>query len=63
MVFRNSGFAGATVLIRLALSAPPYVNSGLAVASMLFALGLLVAYNRFRAPEEQAAAAVPKHRD
>lgn len=61
VVFRNSGFAVATVLIRLALSAPPYVNAGLAVASMLFALGLLVAYNRFRAQEAQGAEHGTKH--
>jgi hypothetical protein len=50
VVFRNSGLAVATVLLRLALSAPPYWSAGLGVASSLFALGLAVACNRF-APE------------
>jgi hypothetical protein len=44
-VFRNSGFAVATVLVRLALVAPAYLNSLLAVASAAFALLLLVIYN------------------
>lgn len=52
IVFRNSGFAVATVLIRLALAAPPFVNSALAVAAMAFALVLLVAYNRLGNLEE-----------
>lgn len=47
VVFRNSGFAAATVLMRLALTAPPYVNAVLGVGSALFALGLSVAYNVF----------------
>lgn len=47
VVFRNSGFAVATVLIRLALIAPPPVNALLGIASALFALGLTEAYNTF----------------
>lgn len=47
VVFRNSGFAIATVLIRLALIAPPPVNVGLGIGAALFALGLTVAYNTF----------------
>jgi len=46
VVFRNSGLAVATVLLRLALSAPPYLNAGLGCAASLFALGLTLAYNR-----------------
>lgn len=45
VVFRNSGFAAATVLIRLALTAPAYVNAVLGLAAALFALGLSLAYN------------------
>lgn len=44
-VFRNSGFAVATVLVRLALVAPPYVNALLAVAAAALALLLLLIYN------------------
>lgn len=47
VVFRNSGLAVATVLLRLALSAPPYWSAALGVAAALFALGLAVACNRF----------------
>lgn len=47
VVLRNSGFAAATVMIRLALSAPPYINAVLGLGSALFALGLSVAYNAF----------------
>jgi len=47
VVFRNSGFAIATVLIRLALIAPAPINALLGVSSALFALGLTVAYNAF----------------
>ena len=46
-VFRNSGFAVATVVVRLALTAPPYYNVLLGVGAMAFAIGITVAYNRF----------------
>ncbi|MBV5326887.1 MAG: hypothetical protein JZU65_04505, partial [Chlorobium sp.] len=47
IVFRNSGFAVATVVVRLALTAPPYYNVLLGVGAMVFAIGITVAYNRF----------------
>lgn len=47
VVFRNSGFAAATVFMRLALTAPPYVNAGLGLAACLLALGVTAAYNAF----------------
>lgn len=37
-VFRNSGFALSTMLIRMALAAPPYYNVLLGVAAALFAI-------------------------
>ncbi|HBR05977.1 MAG TPA: hypothetical protein DD766_02475 [Desulfovibrio sp.] len=46
-VFRNSGFAVATLIIRLALTAPPYLNAALGVAAALFAVCLILIYNRF----------------
>ncbi len=49
IVFRNSGFALATVFIRLALTAPPFVNVGIALAAALFAIGLSAAYRTFTA--------------
>ncbi len=48
IVFRNSGFAVATVLIRLALTAPPYINVLLGVAAVLLGIGLTLAYNFFQ---------------
>jgi hypothetical protein len=55
VVFRNSGLAVATVLLRLALSAPAYYNAALGLAAAVFALGLTVACNRF-APTARASA-------
>ena len=48
VVFRNAAFAGATVLLRLALSAPPFVNVLLAVGATLFILATTLAYNAWR---------------
>lgn len=45
VVFRNAAFAAATVLIRVALTAPPYVNSLLATGAVVFALVTSAAYN------------------
>jgi hypothetical protein len=47
VVFRNSGLAVSTVLLRMGLSAPPYFNVMLGILATLFALGLTLAYNRF----------------
>ena len=44
-LFRNSGFALTTIAIRLALTAPPYVNVLLGMGAAIFAIGLTVAYN------------------
>ena len=46
IVFRNSGLAVATVVLRVALSAPPYYNAALGIASAVFALALTLAQNR-----------------
>ncbi len=46
-VFRNSGFALVTLLIRLALAAPPFLAPGLGMVSMAIAVGLSAAYNAF----------------
>jgi hypothetical protein len=45
ILFRNSGFAVATVIIRLALTAPPYINVLLGIAAATFAIGVTIAYN------------------
>ena len=46
VVFRYFGFAVATVLIRLALTAPRVVDAGLGVIATLFAIALTWLYNR-----------------
>jgi hypothetical protein len=47
VVFRNSGLAVATVLLRVALAATPFVNAALGIAAALLALALSAAYNAF----------------
>jgi hypothetical protein len=46
LVFRNTGYAAVTVIIRLALTAPPFVNVALGVGAALVAIGLAWAYQR-----------------
>ncbi len=45
-VFRNSGYALATVFIRLALAAPPLVDVVLAILAILFAISLALVWDR-----------------
>lgn len=47
VAFRNSGFAVATIFIRLALIAPLIEAAMLGVGTALFTLGIAVAYNSF----------------
>ena len=47
VLFRNSGFALSTVVIRVALSAPIYFKVGLGITSIIFVLLTTWAYNRF----------------
>jgi len=47
-VFRYSSFAFATVIVRLSLSAPTYINVLLGICAGVFVLGLTIAYNHFR---------------
>jgi hypothetical protein len=49
VVFRNSGFAVATVFMRLALTAPSVFNAALGLLAVAFACVLTYAYNRFTA--------------
>lgn len=62
VVFRNSGLAVSTVLLRLALSAPIYVNAVLGLAAALFATALTAAYNAFT-PTPKVEGAAPASRD
>lgn len=52
IVFRNAAFAAATVLIRLALSAPGFVNVFLAAGATAFALATSIVYNAWQVEEE-----------
>lgn len=54
IVFRNSGFAAATVMIRLALAGPRYVDGLIGFGAALYAIGLIAAYNRFAPVLESA---------
>lgn len=47
VAFRNSGFAVVTVLIRLALIAPPLLGAALGAGTAIFALGIIYTYNSF----------------
>ena len=54
IVFRNSAFAVATLLIRMALSAPNYYNIALGTLASLFVLSISYFYTKYRdyQPEE-----------
>lgn len=53
-VFRNSGYALATLGIRLALAAPPFYNALLGVGAALYAVALTWTYNKLSSrPEER----------
>ncbi len=61
VVFRNSAYAASTLMIRLALTAPPYVNAAIAVGAAAYALAVSVAYERARsAPLVGAVAFEPR---
>jgi len=48
IVFRNSAFAVATIIIRMALSAPDYFNMALGIVASLFVLSISFFYTKFR---------------
>ncbi len=47
-IFRNSGFALTTVIIRIAVTAPEFYRVAIGIIAALFALVLTWAYNKFR---------------
>ncbi|OQY20670.1 MAG: hypothetical protein B6I36_00020 [Desulfobacteraceae bacterium 4572_35.1] len=47
VAFRNSGFAVATLMIRIALITPPIYSAAIGVASALFILGIRFAYTHY----------------
>ncbi len=61
MVFRNSGYAAATVMIRLALAGPEYWGTVLGVIASLFNVGVAAAYS-YVAPAAEASAQRSKER-
>lgn len=54
-VFRNSGYALATLGIRLALAAPPYYNTLLGIGSALYAVALTWTFNKLSQGPGEAA--------
>jgi hypothetical protein len=54
VVFRNSGFAAATVMIRLALAGPRYLGTALGVAAALFNVGVAAAYSYVAVATEES---------
>ena len=63
VVFRNSGFALATVFIRLAVTAPAYYNVALSLGSVGFAVCLTLAYNGFTPPLKVSHEDAPERGD
>lgn len=47
LAFRDSAFAVATVMVRMALVAPPFFSSLIGVGSSVFVICVVMAYNRF----------------
>ncbi len=52
VLFRNSGFAFATVLLRVALTAPVYINSVIGIIAVLFTMLLTYIYSNYSLSEE-----------
>ena len=46
-IFRYSAFVLTTVLIRISLTAPPYINAALGITASLFLLAMTIAFNYF----------------
>jgi len=53
VVFRNSGFALSTVLLRISLTAPVYTRSVIGTFSALFVVSLVFIYNKYIPIREQ----------
>lgn len=63
-VFRNSGFALSTLIIRIALAAPPFYNVLLGLAAALFAILLtLVSRGLFLKKKESLTMTIPRRRE
>ena len=53
VLFRNSGFAFATVLIRIALTAPVFFNAIIGVVAVVFTLLLTIIYSNYSIKNEK----------
>jgi uncharacterized membrane protein len=62
VVFRNSGLAVATVILRLGLAAPAFYNAALGIAATGFALALTYAYGRLGPPDASEGERPPSAR-
>ncbi|MCA1943835.1 MAG: hypothetical protein LDL30_00940 [Desulfovibrio sp.] len=60
-VFRNSGYAISTLLMRMSLTAPIYYDVGIGIASALLALGITKAYNHWTPPPPERKPEKPDH--
>ena len=58
VVFRNAGFAATALLIRVALSAPPFLNAAIGLTSAGLLIGLAAAY-RFSIVSSEREGATP----
>ncbi|MCF6185246.1 MAG: hypothetical protein L3J56_11630 [Bacteroidales bacterium] len=47
VVFRNTGFAIATILIRFALSIPNYYDAAMGIISVIFVISITYIYNKY----------------
>ena len=54
IVFRNSGFTLATIMVRLGLTAPHYYNVVVGILVSAFVLSITLLYNRFSRPLGEA---------
>ncbi len=54
-VFRNSGFALSTLIIRIALAAPPFYNALLGIAAAIFAIMLTLVSRYFFLKKKKSA--------
>lgn len=59
-IFRNSGFALSTMLIRLALTAGTVLSVSVSVAAVTFAVGVTAAFNAFYGKVTEGVIALPQ---
>lgn len=60
-VFRNSGYAISTLLMRMSLTAPIYYDIAIGISSALLALGITKAYNTWTPPPPERKPSKPAY--